>query len=87
MPNEQRTNEIPTATDLVLDSVITCPYCAARTRARMPTNACQYFWDCPACGALLQPKAGDCCVFCSYGSVACPPMQSPGGCCARQADD
>ncbi|HEY5608162.1 MAG TPA: GDCCVxC domain-containing (seleno)protein, partial [Alphaproteobacteria bacterium] len=24
-------------------------------------------------------KPGDCCVFCSYGSVPCPPMQA-GGC-------
>jgi hypothetical protein len=33
---------------------------------------------------LLKPKPGDCCVFCSYGSVACPPVQlSDGqdGCC------
>ncbi|MHA2389931.1 MAG: GDCCVxC domain-containing (seleno)protein, partial [Candidatus Hodarchaeales archaeon] len=21
------------------------------------------------------PKQGDCCVFCSYGDVKCPPMQ------------
>jgi hypothetical protein len=24
---------------------------------------------------LLRPKPGDCCVFCSYGSVKCPPMR------------
>jgi hypothetical protein len=24
----------------------------------------------------LRPKAGDCCVFCSYGSVPCPPIQA-----------
>jgi hypothetical protein len=23
----------------------------------------------------LRPKAGDCCVFCSYGTVPCPPVQ------------
>ncbi|HEY7997903.1 MAG TPA: GDCCVxC domain-containing (seleno)protein, partial [Pseudolabrys sp.] len=28
------------------------------------------------CGERLKPKPGDCCVFCSYGSVPCPPMQS-----------
>jgi hypothetical protein len=41
----------------------------------MPTDACLYFYDCPGCGVLLQPKRGDCCVFCSYGSVPCPPVQ------------
>lgn len=45
----------------------------------MPTDACLFFWDCPGCGARLKPKAGDCCVFCSYGSVKCPPVQ--GDCC------
>lgn len=46
----------------------------------MPTDACQYFWDCPSCKKVIKPLAGDCCVFCSYGSVACPPIQS-GACC------
>jgi hypothetical protein len=23
----------------------------------------------------IRPKAGDCCVFCSYGSTRCPPVQ------------
>ena len=41
----------------------------------MPTDACVYFYDCKGCGVRLKPKPGDCCVFCSYGSVACPPMQ------------
>ena len=43
---------------------------------RMPTNACQFFYDCTGCGRRLKPKPGDCCVFCSYGSVCCPPMQA-----------
>ena len=51
----------------------------------MPTDACMFFHACSACGALLRPKAGDCCVFCSYGSVPCPPKQLDGAgsdCCA-----
>ena len=35
---------------------------------------------CTGCGQLLKPKAGDCCVFCSYGSAPCPPFQA-GTCC------
>ena len=67
----------------VLESVVTCPVCGGESAATMPTDACQFFWDCPRCKAIVRPKAGDCCVFCSYGSVACPPQQADGqGCCA-----
>ena len=31
--------------------------------------------------APLRPKPGDCCVFCSYGTVKCPPIQQQRGCC------
>jgi len=62
----------------LLESVITCPKCGASRKESMPTNFCLYFYDCKGCGAALRPKAGDCCVFCSYGSVKCPPMQSAG---------
>lgn len=41
----------------------------------VPTNACQWFYDCKECGTVLRPGPGDCCVFCSYGTVACPPVQ------------
>ncbi|WP_459252383.1 GDCCVxC domain-containing (seleno)protein [Paraburkholderia xenovorans] len=30
---------------------------------------------------LLRPKPGDCCVYCSYVTNRCPPMQQPGSCC------
>jgi len=56
-------------------SVITCPKCGERRRETMPTDACQFFYECSACGAVLRPLPGDCCVFCSYGTVKCPPKQ------------
>ncbi|MGL4287398.1 MAG: GDCCVxC domain-containing (seleno)protein [Phreatobacter sp.] len=67
----------------VLESMITCPDCGFAKVEIMPTNACQYFYDCAGCGKILRPKAGDCCVFCSYATVACPPVQIDGrhGCC------
>ncbi|HZZ69787.1 MAG TPA: GDCCVxC domain-containing (seleno)protein [Phenylobacterium sp.] len=66
----------------ILRSTLTCPACGARTTETMPTDACQYFYDCPACGTVLKPKPGDCCVFCSYGDTPCPPVQVDGkGCC------
>jgi hypothetical protein len=46
----------------------------------MPANACVVRWLCAGCGAELRPRAGDCCVFCSYGSVPCPPVQTGGAC-------
>ncbi len=69
-------------TDVTLKSVITCPQCGHRAEETMPTNACLFFYDCSACGAKLKPKPGDCCVFCSFGSVPCPPMQQSAACCA-----
>ncbi len=41
----------------------------------MPEASCQFFYECQGCGEVLKPKEGDCCVFCSYGSVPCPPVQ------------
>ena len=61
-----------------LHSEITCPHCGHRSMEEMPTDACQVLYDCPACDAVLRPKSGDCCVFCSYGSVPCPPVQIEG---------
>jgi hypothetical protein len=61
---------------LVLVSTLVCPACGAPTVASMPTDACQFFWDCPGCGAVLRPKPGDCCVFCSFGDTPCPPIQA-----------
>lgn len=66
----------------ILESTITCPQCSHRTTENMPTNACVFFVDCPACGTRLKPLPGDCCVFCSYGSVKCPPIQAGESCCA-----
>lgn len=67
--------------DIVTRSVLTCPNCEAQTEQEMPTDACVYFFECETCHARLRPKPGDCCVFCSYGSVKCPPVQREGECC------
>ena len=58
-----------------LNSKLTCPECGHEKTEQMPTDACQYYYDCSGCGTLLKPKQGDCCVFCSYGTVPCPPIQ------------
>ena len=61
-------------------SEITCPACGHRQVATMPTDACRFFYACAGCGRVLRPKPGDCCVFCSYGSVPCPPVQAEKSC-------
>ena len=61
--------------DIVLDSTISCPECGHDSKQTMPTDACTYYFECPGCKTLLKPLAGDCCVFCSYGTVPCPPIQ------------
>lgn len=62
-----------------LEATITCPDCGHRALETMPTDACRFFYDCKGCGTRLKPKAGDCCVFCSYGSLPCPPVQAQRG--------
>lgn len=65
--------------ELILESTITCPACGHATTETMPTDACQWFYDCTRCGEPLRPKPGDCCVFCSYATVPCPPVQANRG--------
>lgn len=60
---------------VVLESTVTCPSCGHRSSHTMPTDACQYIHKCGSCGVTLKPKQGDCCVYCSYGDVPCPPIQ------------
>jgi hypothetical protein len=63
-------------TTMILESVITCPNCSTAKMEAMPTDACRFFYQCTGCGVMLRPKPRDCCVFCSYGSVSCPPIQA-----------
>ena len=65
----------------LMKTPITCPSCGHAEAEAMPTNACQWFYDCKGCGQLLKPKPGDCCVYCSYGDVKCPPIQEGNACC------
>jgi hypothetical protein len=59
-------------------SEITCPQCGHGKTESMPLDACIYYYECEECGSLLKPNQGDCCVFCSFGSVPCPPVQVSG---------
>ena len=67
--------------NIILVSKIRCPKCGFEKDEIMPTNACQYFYECSACHDVIKPLAGDCCVYCSFGTVKCPPIQEGTGCC------
>lgn len=66
-----------------VESEITCPHCGHTATETMPLDACVGFYPCRHCGTVLRPKQGDCYVFCSYGTVPCPPIQIDRGCCAK----
>ena len=71
----------PLNNDMVeLKSTLTCPICGHIKEEIMQTDACVYYYECEECKTLLKPLTGDCCVFCSYGSVNCPPIQSGKNC-------
>jgi hypothetical protein len=61
---------------VVTEARITCPECGFSKVETMPTSACQRLYVCRGCQALLTPRPGDCCVFCSYADHACPPKQA-----------
>jgi hypothetical protein len=69
-------------------STITCPSCGHRATELMPTDSFQSSYECKGCGAVLRPKTGRDCVFCSYGDIPCPQTQAEraaraeaGSCC------
>jgi len=64
-----------------LQSTITCPQCGFSKEETMPVDTCVFFYECTHCKQVLRPRAGDCCVFCSYGSVPCPSRQEGGNMC------
>ena len=62
-------------------STIICPVCGYQKEEQMPESSCQFFYECESCHTVLKPEKGDCCVFCSYGTVSCPPVQNSDSCC------
>jgi len=65
----------------IAESTLSCPDCGATEKITMPTDFCQFYYECKSCKVLLKPKQGYCCVFCSYGDVPCPPIQQEKNCC------
>ena len=57
-------------------SVLTCPICRSQREEVMSPVKALLTYKCRICHEVLQPRPGECCVFCSYGSVKCPPGQA-----------
>ena len=68
-------------TEIIYKSKIKCPYCGFVKEEEMPSDRCVYFYVYTNCNKIIKPNIGDCCVFCSYGSVKCPPIQKNKKCC------
>ncbi|MGB5198553.1 MAG: GDCCVxC domain-containing (seleno)protein [Sedimenticolaceae bacterium] len=70
--------------DPVLESTSTCPECGVTHT----DEQCVWYWRCPGCGVLLQPKPGGYGVYFSFGSVPCPPVQrhSKSNCCGPSTE-
>jgi hypothetical protein len=61
---------------LTKECIIKCPHCKAEQETLMPNNSNQIAFVCSACRKTMLIAEGDCCVFCSYGSIKCLPKQA-----------
>jgi len=61
--------------ELVLECSVTCPSCGSVLATTMSQSETVRRLSCRACGEAMVPEPGDCCVFCSHGSVPCPGTQ------------
>jgi hypothetical protein len=60
---------------VVKNCVITCPVCNTKVQEVMSSETPKRKYHCPKCLTWLSPKSGDHCIYDSYGSVKCPPIQ------------
>ena len=65
----------PVWAGVVKHCVLTCPVCKNRTQEFMVSESLKLVFQCPACLTWLSPKKNDHCIYDSYGSVNCPPIQ------------
>ncbi|MGC9341609.1 MAG: GDCCVxC domain-containing (seleno)protein [Bacteroidales bacterium] len=61
--------------EIIPFSTIKCPECGFEKTEKMPEDSCQFFYECENCKTVIRPEQGECCVFCSYGTVKCPSKQ------------
>ena len=61
--------------DTTTKATLTCPECKHEQAMDMPSDACQFSYECVNCNTVLRLLEGDCCVFCSFGDNLCPVKQ------------
>lgn len=64
------------------EAVIACPFCGFKKNETMPAAYSEKEYTCAKCAKVLTPKEGECCVFCSYSNMICPPQQEKRDCCS-----
>ena len=63
------------AMEIKTRSVLTLSFLRASSEEKCLQDACVYFYECRGCKRLLKPNKGDCCVFCSFGTVNARPSR------------
>jgi len=59
-----------------LTSILSCPLCRRTSEEIVPPDTWIRRHRCRLCSKDFAAKPGDCCVFCSYGSVRCSGEQN-----------
>lgn len=60
---------------VVYRTVLQCPACGFKVTERMPLLEKVSVFVCPACEHITRISDDACCIFCSYGRIACPQAQ------------
>ena len=58
-----------------LESTLTCPHCGHQATEAMPTDACQFFYDCRGCFGLSQSPV---IAACSAPTAPCRALRFKG---------
>ena len=56
-------------TGIILKSIITCPYCGHKEIEIIPTDSCQFFYECKKCHKILKPEEGLLCEILDFRLV------------------
>ena len=66
---------------VILESTLTCPACGTAKTETMPTDACQFFYECSGCGERFVGvrRCEHCNLYCRAVGVggSCPECDTP----------
>ena len=60
---------------VILETVMTCPSCHAKEKQTMWPHFIESVFVCNKCNKPHLQIPDRCCIYCSYGSIECPPIQ------------